>query len=202
MPPSVCTELTQAQQTTLLALARTAIESRLDNQPAPRAPSEESIFHKRLGVFVTLKKFGQLRGCIGVFEGVAPLADSAIDCAQGAAFRDPRFPQLGPEELTEIQISVSVLSPSEPMQISSREDLLAQLQPGRDGLILTEGAQRATFLPQVWEQLPDKGDFVAQLLRKAGLPGDYWSPALRASRYRSISFAEPVPRSPGTAGPA
>lgn len=202
MPPSVCTELTQAQQTTLLILARAAIESRLHDQPTPKAPSEESIFQKRLGVFVTLKKCGQLRGCIGVFEGVAALAASTIECAQGAAFRDPRFPQLGAEELTEIQISISVLSPPEPMQISNREDLLTQLQPGLDGLILTEGAQRATFLPQVWEQLPDTGDFVAQLLLKAGLPGDYWSPAMRASRYRSISFAEPVPRSPGTAGPA
>lgn len=133
--------------------------------------------------FVTLEKQGQLRGCIGSLEPRRPLAEDIAFNAFAAAFRDPRFPPVTPEEVTQLDIHLSILSPLEALRFRSEAELLAQIRVGLDGLVLEERYRRSTFLPAVWEQLPDKRDFLAQLKRKAGLPGEYWSSHIRVYRY-------------------
>ena len=135
--------------------------------------------------FVTLEKNHQLRGCIGMLEAVRPLAEDIAENAFSAAFRDPRFPPLEAYELNDLEIHLSILTPAEPVSFSSEQDLLAQLQPGIDGLILEEGHRRGTFLPSVWESLPEPGQFLRHLKQKAGLPSDYWSKNIRIYRYQA-----------------
>jgi len=135
--------------------------------------------------FVTLEKHGQLRGCIGMLEAVRPLVKDIAENAFSAAFRDPRFPPLQADELVDLAIHLSLLTPAEPMAFDSEQDLLSQLQPGVDGLILAEGYRRGTFLPSVWESLPEPRQFLRHLKQKAGLPPDYWSKNIRISRYRT-----------------
>lgn len=131
-----------------------------------------------------------LRGCVGTLEASEPLAVAVADSAVGAAFRDPRFPALEAGELAQVHISISVLDRPQALPARDRAQLLSALRPGRDGLILEHGTHRATFLPQVWEQLPDPADFIARLLEKAGLPADYWSSGMQFQRYGSVSFGE------------
>jgi len=138
--------------------------------------------------FVTLNKHGQLRGCIGSLEPVRPLVEDVAEHAFNAAFSDPRFPPLRAAELTQIELHISVLGAPEPMTFSSEEDLLRQLRPGVDGLILQAGYNRGTFLPAVWESLPDPRDFLTHLRLKAGLPPDYWSDEIRVWRYTTEAF--------------
>ncbi len=135
--------------------------------------------------FVTLERGGRLRGCIGSLEARRPLVVDVAHNAFSAAFQDPRFPPLQPSELDGLDLHISILTPPEPLPVTSEEDLLARIEPGRDGLILEEGPHRGTFLPAVWEQLPDPRQFVRHLKMKAGLPPDYWSPQIRVSRYRT-----------------
>ncbi|QPO10500.1 AmmeMemoRadiSam system protein B [Thalassospira sp. A40-3] len=140
--------------------------------------------------FVTLKKAGQLRGCIGSIMAHAPLATDLCENAFKAAFRDPRFAGLGRDEINDdLELSISVLSPPTPFPFDSEADLIGKLTPFEDGIILSDGNRRGLFLPQVWDQLPDPRDFLAQLKRKAGLPMDHWSPNMRAERFitRGIS---------------
>ena len=138
--------------------------------------------------FVTLNIAGQLRGCIGSLEARRPLVEDVAENAFAAAFRDPRFPPLRPEEYPRLEYHISILNPPEPMTVTSEADLLQQLRPGVDGLVLIEGTRRATFLPSVWEQLPDPRQFLAHLKMKAGLPADYWSDSLRFERYTVEEF--------------
>lgn len=133
--------------------------------------------------FVTLEIGGQLRGCIGMLEAHRPLANDVAENAFSAAFRDPRFPPLSDVEFDDLEISISVLSPPEEMSFSSEKDLLDQIRPGIDGLILEEGFRKGTFLPSVWEQLSEKEAFLEHLKQKAGLPPGYWSDTLRVFRY-------------------
>ena len=133
--------------------------------------------------FVTLEIGGQLRGCIGALVAYQSLVQDVATHAYAAAFGDPRFPQLRSEEFPSLDIDLSVLSPPEPLYFESEEELLAQLQPGIDGLILHFHDSRTTFLPAVWEKLPDPCLFLARLKLKAGLPLDFWSSELRAERY-------------------
>ena len=141
---------------------------------------------------MTLKKNGQLRGCIGSLEAHRPLIKDVAENAFSAAFRDPRFTPLTPEEYTNIELSISVLTPAEPMQFQSEKDLINQLQPGVDGLVLEEQGKRGTFLPAVWSALPKPTDFLRALKQKAGLPADYWSDTLQISRYRTEAFTDNV----------
>jgi len=143
--------------------------------------------------FVTLTQGGQLRGCIGTLEAHLPLVDDLEHNARAAAFHDPRFSPLSKEELDYTRVEVSILSSPVPMQFQTEADALAQLRPGVDGVILESGWRRATFLPQVWEQLPDPREFMAQLKRKAGLASDYWSDDVRLSRYTVEKFKEASP---------
>ena len=138
--------------------------------------------------FITLKKNGELRGCIGSLEAHRPLVEDIVHNAYAAAFSDPRFSPVPEKELSQLEFHLSVLTPAEPMQFSSEADLLRQIQPGIDGLVLEEDRQRGTFLPAVWESLPDATQFLQHLKLKAGLPADYWSDTLKVSRYTTESF--------------
>ena len=172
----------------LIALARNAIESDL-------LETEEIKFDmpwlQQCGAtFVTLTKDGQLRGCIGSLEAARPLATDVAENALGAAFRDPRFPRLAAEEWPRCRIEVSLLSAPKRIEFADEADLLAQLEPGVDGVILEADGCRATFLPQVWESLPDKRAFLGELVKKAGLPADTRLGRCRVSRYRVEKFHE------------
>lgn len=142
--------------------------------------------------FVTLEIGGALRGCIGVLEAIRPLVVDVARNAFAAAFEDPRFPRLTRAELPRLDIHISVLTPPEPMHFDSEADLLRQIRPGIDGLILEDRGRRGTFLPSVWEQLPKPDEFFEHLRHKAGLPGGYWSETLIVSRYTTESFGAAV----------
>ncbi len=138
--------------------------------------------------FVTLHRSGALRGCIGHLSACQPLVVDVAENAFAAAFRDPRFGLLEPWELDAIALDISVLTAPEPLTFRDEQDLLAQLSPGLDGLILEDGGARGTFLPAVWESLPEPGLFLAELKRKAGLARHHWSPGIKVSRYRTETF--------------
>ncbi|MCM8594517.1 AmmeMemoRadiSam system protein A [Accumulibacter sp.] len=166
----------------LLRIARKAIAERLG---LPAQPVGEALpeFAAPGATFVTLKRNGQLRGCIGSLEAHRPLGIDVAENALAAAFRDYRFPPLGRDEFAGIDIEVSLLTPAEPFPVTDEADALSRLHPGIDGLILTYGRHRATFLPQVWESLPDPRQFMAQLKLKAGLPADFWHEQIVLARY-------------------
>ena len=126
------------------------------------------------GTFVTLKIDGQLRGCIGTLEGCEPLVESVRKQAINAGFNDPRFAPLTPAELERIAIEVSILTPPQPLHYTGADDLIARLRPRVDGVILRKGFRSATFLPQVWDQLPRPEDFLSHLCLKAGLDSKAW----------------------------
>lgn len=142
----------------------------------------------RRATFVTLNKHGQLCGCIGMLEPVRPLAEDVAHNAFAAAFCDTRFPPLQQDELDQLQIHISILGTPEEMTFASEEDLITQLRPGVDGLIMEEGCCRGTFLPSVWESLQDRREFLNYLKIKSGLPADYWSDSIRIKRYTVEEF--------------
>ncbi len=174
----------------LLSLARAAISRGPQDSPPIALHTLPASLQCARAVFVTLTLKGSLRGCIGSLEASAPLALAVVDAARGAAYRDPRFPPLRGDELDAIHIEISVLSELAEIAVASRKALLATLRPGEDGLLLEDGPCRSTFLPQVWSQLPEARDFLAQLMLKAGLPAEHWSPSLRAYRYTVTEFEE------------
>lgn len=141
--------------------------------------------------FVTLTLDGALRGCIGSLQAWRPLRLDVTENARASALRDPRFPALSAEEFPRIRVEVSLLGAAEPFPVEGEDDAIARLRPRVDGVILTWRDRRATFLPQVWEQIPDPHAFLAQLRRKAGLPPDFWAPDLRLARYAVDKWVEP-----------
>lgn len=173
---------------TLLGLARAAIAQELGLEGQMPPPSELSTHHG--AAFVTLELHGRLRGCIGSLVAHRPLHEDVRSNAIAAAFLDPRFPPLTREEFDQVMIEVSVLTPAEPLPFDNEADALRKLTPYEDGLILEYGHHRATFLPQVWKQLPSPTEFLAHLKEKAGLPGDFWSDEIRLSRYRVRKYTE------------
>ena len=167
--------LTDKDRYALLRLARSAIDSELIKGHAIQRPEDLSAaLTEKRGCFVTLHKEGALRGCIGTIEPEASLVNGVEENALNAAFRDPRFPPLSKEELPEIEIEVSVLTPPRVIEFSDEKDLKAKLKPDIHGVILSHGWQRSTFLPQVWKQLPDTEDFLGNLCQKAGLERTCW----------------------------
>jgi AmmeMemoRadiSam system protein A len=136
-------------------------------------------------VFVTFNNNGQLRGCIGALQASRPLIHEVAIYAHAAVTRDPRFARVRPEELPGLDIHISVLTEPTQMAFSSLPDLLSQIRPDIDGLILHEGKYRGTFLPSVWRQIPDKSKFLDGLRAKAGLPSGYWSPTVQILRYQT-----------------
>jgi hypothetical protein len=172
----------------LLRRARNAIADALGHPTGPEPGHAALAAHG--ATFVTLRHGGALRGCIGALEAQRPLEQDVRMHAQAAAFRDPRFPPLRAEEFEALEIEVSLLEPSEPLAVTSETEALLALQPGVDGVILEYRGRRATFLPQVWEQLETPAEFLAALKRKAGLPDDFWAESLRLARYRVRKFHE------------
>lgn len=170
----------------LLAIACAAIEERLFNKTA--ATLDAPWLRQPGATFVTLLKNGELRGCIGSLEAAKPLGEDVAENALGAAFRDPRFPELSAAEWPQCQVEVSLLSAPRPIRFTDEPDLLRQIRAGEDGLILEAEGRRATFLPQVWQGVPDKRAFLGELLRKAGLPADTRLEACKISRYRVMKF--------------
>lgn len=150
--------------------------------------SYSELLQERRATFVTLKIHDQLRGCIGTLVAISPLVVDVANNAFSAAFKDPRFPALTKKEFPELQYHISILDHPQPMTFRNEADLLSQLQPGVDGLVLHEGQQRSTFLPSVWEQLPDPYEFLHHLKLKAGLPKGYWSDTIRFDRYHVQEF--------------
>ncbi|HKQ29158.1 MAG TPA: AmmeMemoRadiSam system protein A, partial [Burkholderiales bacterium] len=174
--------------TTLVSIARGAIEQHLFGV-APE--SFDAPWLSRPGAsFVTLHKNGELRGCIGSLDAVRPLASDVAQNALAAALRDPRFPALTAAEWPECAVEVSLLCAARPMRFADEADLFAQIKPGEDGLILEAEGRKATFLPQVWEAVPDKRAFLQELIRKAGLPKETPLARCAISRYRVMKFGE------------
>lgn len=177
--------------TVLLPIARATIARSLGVAVAAR---EDAPWLTELGAtFVTLKKSGALRGCIGSLEARRMLLVDVKSNAVAAAFRDPRFPPVTAWELDEIRIEVSLLSPMQPIDFESEDDATARLRPFEDGVVLEYGGARGTFLPQVWEDLPDPAAFLSQLKRKAGLPLSFWASDLRLFRYTVSKWSETEP---------
>jgi AmmeMemoRadiSam system protein A len=172
----------------LLHLARAAIGKELGfaTHDLPRTAWLE----QPGATFVTLHLHGELRGCIGSLEARQALIDDVQNNARASAFRDPRFKPLGKEEFSDVVIDVSLLGKSEPIRFSDEEDAVAQLRPDKDGVIMEYGLHRATFLPQVWSQLPSPREFLARLKEKAGLSSDFWSTDIRLSRYAVREWSE------------
>lgn len=176
----------------LLALARHAMEYGIRHGSPPPLPAAipDPLLMEPRATFITIERHGQLRGCIGRIEAEVPLLEDIAEHAVAAAIHDPRFLPMTPEETRDAVLSISILTPPEPMSVKSELDLVQQLEPGRDGLILREGRRAATFLPSVWEELPDPFAFVQHLKMKAGWPANYWSDKIRVQRYRSHYITE------------
>lgn len=172
----------------LIATARGAIDAAF-GRPEPRVRPHAAL-DRPGATFVTLKQDGELRGCIGSLEAHRLLAIDVRRNALAAAFNDPRFAPLVAPELAVTTVEVSLLSPASRVEVADEEDLLARLEPGVDGIVLELGRRRATFLPQVWESLPDPRDFIGALKRKAGMPASFWSPEMRVSRYTVASWRQ------------
>jgi hypothetical protein len=174
----------------LIRIARASILHGLEHGEAllPSARDYSRELEVERASFVTLNRRGMLRGCIGHLEAIMPLAMDVAENAYSAAFRDPRFPPLTLGDYADLELHISILSPPEALAVSSESDLLARLRPGIDGLILEDGYARGTFLPSVWESLPEPGEFVRHLKRKAGLADNYWSDTLKLYRYETESF--------------
>ena len=166
---------------TLLRLARSAIAESFGEPSVARDPADW--LDKPGATFVTLTHLGELRGCIGTLIAERPLREDVASNARAAAFRDPRFAPVTQREFNELNVGVSLLSPLEPVAFESESHLLSLLRPGVDGVLLEHGWQRGTFLPQVWEQLPEPKQFLTHLKHKAGLPADFWARDIKISRY-------------------
>ena len=172
----------------LLPIARAAISTALGL--VHRADEDASWLKEEGACFVTLTQSQQLRGCIGTLEAHRPLGEDVTANAVAAAFRDPRFKPLHRDEFAAIAVEVSLLSAMEILSFEDEAGALAQLRPDIDGIVLQYGHHRSTFLPQVWEQLPDRAEFIAHLKYKAGLPPDFWSNELKLSRYTVSKWRE------------
>jgi uncharacterized protein len=182
--------LEASERRRLLALAQRSIASGIGSQqpePAPREVWTPALLQRR-ATFTTLTQAGELRGCCGSLEPLRPLAQDIWHNAWLSAFADPRFPPVIESELDSLEIAISVLSPLEPIEFGDEFDLLCNLEPRVDGIMLSCGVRSATFLPAVWELLPEPHEFLAELKRKAG-----WTSALppgtRAWRYRTETFS-------------
>jgi AmmeMemoRadiSam system protein A len=169
-------KLTQAEQQTLLRLARQALELGVRGDKLPPLDSSEltPLLQAEGASFVTLTVKGQLRGCIGALEPYQPLAEDVREHAIAAALQDPRFPPVRPDELAGIEIEISRLTPPQPLEYKQPEELLTILRPHVDGVVLSDGWRRATFLPQVWDKLSDPVDFLDNLCYKMGAAAGLW----------------------------
>jgi len=188
--PGLGGSLCREDQERLLEVAEASIRAGLDTG-RPLDPHPEHFGPGLLepgATFVTLKLNGTLRGCVGSFEACRPLLEDVARNAYAAAFRDHRFSPLTWDELKGLEVHISILTPLVPLSVQDRPELIRTLRPGVDGLLLEDPPHRATFLPQVWEALPDPERFLSELFLKAGLPENHWSDTLTFSRYRVDEF--------------
>lgn len=179
--------LTEEQRTTLLSLARQSVEAAARGDPPPRPTIEDEALTRPAGAFVTLKLRGALRGCIGLIEPIKPLYQAIVDMARSAAVEDPRFPPVSPDELPNVHIEISVLSPLEPVK-----DVASEVEVGKHGLLIRKDFFSGLLLPQVpveWNW--DRDEFVAQTCVKAGLPRDAWREGAEIFRFTAEVFGEP-----------
>jgi len=187
-------EWTSERGRILLRIARASLAEALGFGTAPdfgpEGGSGEPWLREPGATFVTLRRRGELRGCVGSILAYRPLFEDVWRNARAAAFHDTRFPPLEPAELAEIGVEVSLLSPPEPLPCAGEAEALRLLRPGVDGVILDCGEHRGTFLPQVWEQLPDPRDFLDRLRHKAGLRHGDWPSEVRLSRYTVLKWEE------------
>lgn len=190
-------EFTEQQGGRLLKLARMSIAEKLGiemdekDQIFLKKEFAGAPFQKKRGVFVTLLIDGKLKGCIGNLEPEGTVVEGVRQNALNAAFEDPRFSPLRPEELERVQIEVSILTKPVPLEYTDKDDLLSGITPYSDGLIIGKGNKKATFLPQVWDQVSEPEEFLSHLCRKAGLPADQWKKGdLEVRVYRVESFEE------------
>lgn len=169
----------------LINQATDSIQHGLENGRAPEIDHQKfpDPLQQKRACFVTLEISHKLRGCIGSLEATRPLITDVNYNAYAAAFSDPRFSALREKEFPLIKLHISILSPSEPISFESENDLISQIRPGNDGLILEAEGKRGTFLPSVWESLPDTESFLRHLKLKAGLPEQYWTEQVRVWRY-------------------
>lgn len=186
--------LTPGEQNILLRLAREAIERGVKGEKLP--PLDEVSLSQHLreqgASFVTLTIRGQLRGCIGALEAYQPLVEDVREHAVAAALEDPRFPPVNEDELNRINIEVSRLTQPVPLEYKDADDLLSKLRPHVDGVILRDGFRRATFLPQVWEKIPNPAEFMDNLCYKMGVNHDLWrNQHLEVYIYQVEEFHEP-----------
>lgn len=186
-------KLTEEEGRYLITVARKTIENRLFNQEdhAQSVGGLSPKYSEKRGTFVTLTIQGNLRGCIGHIIPQESLLEGVRINAINAAFRDPRFRPLSTKEWEKVKVEVSILTDPKPLQYSDADDLLNKLRPGIDGVIIKQGFSQATFLPQVWEQLPDKKEFLTHLCMKAGLEASEWKRGkLEVSTYQVQAFEE------------
>ena len=183
--------LTDPDKAQLVGVARRSIEHGLREQvPAPVDPTDyPPPLRERRASFVTLRKNRELRGCIGTLEARQTVVGDVAENAFKSAFRDPRFPPVDRFEVELLEVSIAVLSPLERLRVASEEELIAKIRPRIDGLLIREGSRQGTFLPAVWEGLPEARTFVRELKRKAGLSADFWSASLEISRYTVDSIS-------------
>jgi uncharacterized protein len=185
--------LTDGERQLLLVIAREAVTAAVAGNDMPiLEPSDLPHRLQEYGAaFVTLTSHGQLRGCIGALQASQPLALDVKEHAVAAATQDYRFSSVRPEEVGRLSIEISVLSPSQDLVFVDAHDLLKKLRPGVDGVVLRRGSQRATFLPQVWANIPDPADFLTQLCLKMGASGDLWKREhLQVQTYQVEEFSE------------
>ena len=184
------------EKETLLTIARQAIEKTLSGEELPPLSKEglpPGLFEPG-ACFVTLTKAGQLRGCVGSIQATQALVKDVRDRSIAAAFKDPRFPPVKPQELKEIEIEVSTLTEPRRLSYDDSDDLTRKLRVGLDGVILKDGFRRATFLPQVWEKLPDPELFLSRLCQKMGLAADAWRYSkMEVEVYQVEKFTEREP---------
>ncbi len=166
--------LSSQEKETLLKIARESLELGLRGEKLPPLTADTPLLQADGVCFVTLTRDGSLRGCIGALEPYQPLIEDVREHALAAAQDDYRFPNIRPEELSEIQIEISRLTLPEPLEYDDANDLLKKLRPNVDGVVLKDGMRRATFLPQVWEKLSDPKVFLSELCMKMGAPSNLW----------------------------
>ncbi len=176
----------------LLSIARASIAEtlRLPHEAIEDIAQDNTWLQEKAACFVTLMQNGQLRGCIGTLEAHRTLLEDIKHNANAAAFHDTRFSPLTREEFDMTEIEVSLLSAMQALDFSDEQQALAQLRPGTDGVLFEFGQHRSTFLPQVWQQLPDTADFIAHLKNKAGLASDFWADEVRLFRYTVDKWKE------------
>ena len=185
--------LNDSERKQLLALARQCVELAAAGEPPPELQLADlpPAFQADGASFVTLTKNGRLRGCIGTLTAYQPFVQDVCEHAAAAAVEDYRFPKVQPEEVVQLHIEISRLTPPEPLVYDTGDQLPGLLHPGVDGVVLRDGARRATFLPQVWEQLPDAEAFLSHLCNKMGASSDLWrKKKLEVEIYHVEEFGE------------